>query len=274
MAAAPKPAGNTAAITGIITDPQNAPIANASVAVRDLDHGTVWPTQSNSDGVYNLPTLPLGNYEVSVEAKGFNKALVPNVKLDLGQIARLDYKMVIGRATTVIEVNSVAPQLQTENATVGNVMEGKEVGNLPLATRNYNQLTLLTPGAVAPGGLFQYRVFAKTHGHDFAVVDASQPLQAGLTVRLVVEPIVNGLLAVMDSAGKRLFSKPVLANKQYAIIPRKGESALHIVFTPAASSAQAHAAAKTANAPAPLKPNNAAGTTHTPVTTDIHLIYR
>ncbi|MGA2433828.1 MAG: carboxypeptidase-like regulatory domain-containing protein, partial [Bryobacteraceae bacterium] len=48
----------TAAITGQITDPQNAPIANASITARDLDRGTVWPTQSNSDGVYNLPTLP------------------------------------------------------------------------------------------------------------------------------------------------------------------------------------------------------------------------
>ncbi|MGA2435175.1 MAG: carboxypeptidase-like regulatory domain-containing protein [Bryobacteraceae bacterium] len=274
MAAASKRKMIPTAIAGSITDPQNAPIANAAVAVRDIERGTVWPTQTDSDGVYVLPSLPLGKYQVSVEAKGFAKSVNPKVELELGKIARADFQMKIGQPTTIIEVTSAAPLLQTENATVGNVMESHQASNLPLATRNYNQLTLLTPGTVAPGSLFQYRVFAKMHGHDFALVDASQPLQAESTVRLVVEPSVNGQLAVMGSGGKRLFDQSVLANAQYAISPRKGETMLHIVFTPAASSAQAHPARISASASAPVKTTGVAGKALAPVTADIHLIYR
>ena len=61
----------TANITGRITDPSGAAVANAKVTAKDADRGTVFSTQSNTDGVYNLSRLPIGSYEVRVEANGF-----------------------------------------------------------------------------------------------------------------------------------------------------------------------------------------------------------
>ena len=61
----------TGAITGVVTDPSGAPIANAGVTAADTLRGTVWTTQTNDSGAYNLPRVPIGSYNVKVEANGF-----------------------------------------------------------------------------------------------------------------------------------------------------------------------------------------------------------
>ena len=143
----------TAAITGIVTDPSGAPVAGAAVTAKDVDRGTVWPTQTNTDGAYNLPRLPVGKYEVRVELQGFQTAVHAPMLLVLNQIARMDFQMAIGQVTQTLEVTSEAPLLQTEATQLGTVIDSQTVSNLPMASRNYNQLTLLAPGAVtiSPG---------------------------------------------------------------------------------------------------------------------------
>jgi hypothetical protein len=139
----------TAAITGKITDPSGAAIAGASVTAKDTDRGTLWRSETNEEGIYNLPRVPTGNYEVRVEAVGFQAAVQPQFTLVLNQVARLDFAMVLGQVTQTLEVTSAVPILQTENTQVGTVMQASAIANLPLETRNYNQLTLLVPGAVS-----------------------------------------------------------------------------------------------------------------------------
>ncbi|HLJ48319.1 MAG TPA: carboxypeptidase regulatory-like domain-containing protein [Bryobacteraceae bacterium] len=143
----------TAAITGQVTDPTGAPIANAKVVAKDTQRGTVWTAQTNELGFYNLPRVPVGNYQVTVEAQGFQTAVHPPFDLSLNQTARLDFPMKIGAVSTQVEVTSSAPLLQTDTTQVSTVMESSSIISLPLETRNYNQLALLTPGAVttSPG---------------------------------------------------------------------------------------------------------------------------
>lgn len=139
----------TAAITGKVSDPSGAAIAGAIVTARDVDRGTMWKTDTNMEGVFNLPRLPVGNYEVRVEASGFQTAVHPPFNLVLNQTARLDFAMTLGPVTQNIEVTAVTPLLQTDTTQVGAVMQASSIANLPLETRNYNQLTLLVPGAVS-----------------------------------------------------------------------------------------------------------------------------
>jgi hypothetical protein len=113
----------TGAITGSVTDPSGAVIAGASVTARDADRGTTWKTETNAEGVYTLPRLPIGNYEVRVEASGFQTAVRPPFNLVLNQTARLDFAMVLGQATQSVEVTSAPPLLQTETTEVGSVMQ-------------------------------------------------------------------------------------------------------------------------------------------------------
>src|SRR6516162_11920582 len=139
----------TAAITGKVTDPSGAAIAGAQITVTDVDRGTVWKTDTNMEGVYNLPRLPVGNYEMRVEGTGFQTAVRPRFNLVLNQTARLDFAMTLGQVTQNLEVTAATPLLQTDTTQVGSVMEASSIANLPLETRNYNQLTLLVPGAVS-----------------------------------------------------------------------------------------------------------------------------
>jgi hypothetical protein len=139
----------TAAITGKVTDPSGAAVAGAQITATDVDRGTVWKTDTNMEGLYNLPRLPVGNYEMKVEATGFQTAVRPRFNLVLNQTARLDFAMTLGQVTQNLEVTAATPLLQTDTTQVGTVMEASAIANLPLQTRNYNQLTLLVPGAVS-----------------------------------------------------------------------------------------------------------------------------
>ncbi|HTP85680.1 MAG TPA: TonB-dependent receptor [Bryobacteraceae bacterium] len=143
----------TASITGVVTDSTGAVIAGAAVTARDMDRGTVFSTVSDTVGAYNLARLPVGRYEVKVSNAGFQSAVQPNVVLVINQVARLDFQLKIGNVSETVEVTSAAPILQTETTTLGTVMQSNAITSLPLETRNYNQLTLLMPGAVttSPG---------------------------------------------------------------------------------------------------------------------------
>ena len=139
----------TAAITGKVSDPSGAAIAGATVTARDVDRGTTVKVNTNIDGSYSLPRLPVGNYEVRVEATGFQTAVRPAFSLVLNQTARLDFAMTLGQVSQSLEVTAATPLLQTDSTQVGAVMQASAIANLPLETRNYNQLTLLVPGAVS-----------------------------------------------------------------------------------------------------------------------------
>jgi hypothetical protein len=137
----------SAAITGRITDPSGAAVANAKVAANDADRGIVFRTQTNNDGVYNLPRLPIGRYEVRVEANGFQTAVHPALALSLGQTASVDIALTIGQLSQQVVVTAGDEVLQTQTTEVGTLLEASSIANLPLETRNYNQLTLLIPGS-------------------------------------------------------------------------------------------------------------------------------
>jgi hypothetical protein len=140
----------TATINGTITDPSGGVVANVEVTATDLDRGTVWPTRTNQQGFYNLTRLPVGRYEVRVSAPGFRAAVETTPELELNQVEPVNIKLVVGSNTETVQVSSEAPLLQTESTEVGTVIDDRANVNLPLATRNYLQLTLLTPGAVTP----------------------------------------------------------------------------------------------------------------------------
>ncbi|MGA7410554.1 MAG: carboxypeptidase-like regulatory domain-containing protein, partial [Bryobacteraceae bacterium] len=140
----------TAAITGKVTDASGAAIAGAKVTANDLERGTTQQTVTNSDGDYNIPQVPVGTYTVRVENAGFQTAQQSNLTLVLNQVARIDFQMQVGNVTTAVEVNSAVPLLQTESTDIGQIIDARTNTALPLATRNYVQLTLLAAGTVHP----------------------------------------------------------------------------------------------------------------------------
>jgi Carboxypeptidase regulatory-like domain len=140
----------TATINGTITDPSGAVAANAEVAATDLDRGTVWTAKTNQQGFYNLTRLPVGRYSVRVSAPGFRAAVQSPIELQLNQVAAVNIQLVVGQNSETVSVSAEAPLLQTESTEVSTVIDARANVDLPLATRDYLQLTLLTPGAVTP----------------------------------------------------------------------------------------------------------------------------
>jgi hypothetical protein len=140
----------TATISGTVTDPTGASVVGATVNARDVDRGVVRTTNTNQAGFYNFPNLPVGNYEVSAEAKGFSRIVQAPFSLQLDQVARIDLKLQVGQVSQTIEVTANTPILQTDTTQVGTVIDSTMNQSLPLATRNYIQLTLLAPGATTP----------------------------------------------------------------------------------------------------------------------------
>ena len=140
----------TGAITGTVTDPSGAAVPGVQVTATDVLRGTVWPTQTNGAGVYNMPRLPVGHYTVKVVATGFETVVQPDFELQMNQIYRVDFELKVGAVTQTINVDAAPPLLQTDTMQVGLVTSSNFNVNLPLPTRNFVELTLLTPGVTSP----------------------------------------------------------------------------------------------------------------------------
>ncbi|HEX6738225.1 MAG TPA: carboxypeptidase-like regulatory domain-containing protein, partial [Vicinamibacteria bacterium] len=137
-------------VTGTVTDNTGAALNGASVVAENRKTGVQYPTKSNEVGVYTITGLPTGQYTVRAESQGFKTVVTNPMTLEVGQSARVDLKLEVGQVTETIEVVGVNPILQTENAVVGEVITGSTAVALPLNGRNFTQLTLLTPGVIAP----------------------------------------------------------------------------------------------------------------------------
>src|SRR5260221_1292968 len=140
----------TATITVTVMDASGGAVVGATVTAKSVERGTIFKAESNEAGIYRISQLPVGNYDLRVERQGFQTSLYPAFTLVLNQIARIDVQLKVGQVTETVEVTGAAPILKTEATLVDTIIDSKTNDALPLATRNYVELTLLAPGAVHP----------------------------------------------------------------------------------------------------------------------------
>lgn len=132
---------------GVITDPSGAVIPGVKVNLLDAVSGAARDTLSNSAGEYLFPSVPPGAYNFIVSMAGFKTFHRDQVTLLVGQQVTLDFRLNLGDAQQSVTVTANAPLLNATNATVGTVVEGEQITQLPLNGRQFTQLILLTPGA-------------------------------------------------------------------------------------------------------------------------------
>jgi hypothetical protein len=120
------------AIVGRITDPTGAVIPNAKVTVVEDATQISTSRTSTSAGDYSVTPLPVGEYTISVTAPGFSKAVQEHVQVNGNQSVGLDFKLIVGKQSETLMVTTAPPELQTTNATLGEVMDNKTYENLPL----------------------------------------------------------------------------------------------------------------------------------------------
>jgi hypothetical protein len=143
-------AQSTAELDGSVTDSTGAAVPNAKVVVTNQATGTQWNTQTNGAGLYVLPSLPPGNYQVTVTSAGFQTLVVADLRLDVATSVTKDLQLKIGSVSQQMEVTSEAPVIETSTTGVGQVINSKTVQEIPLNGRHFVDLNLLTPGTVTP----------------------------------------------------------------------------------------------------------------------------
>jgi outer membrane receptor protein involved in Fe transport len=136
-----------ASFTGTISTPDGEPVANVDVVATNVATGVTYGAKTNDSGIYTISALPIGTYKLKATVQGFKPFETSTIRLESGQVARLDVPMQLGVAESV-EVTGVAPILQTQDAVVGEVISESTIQNLPLNGRNFSQLSLLLPGVV------------------------------------------------------------------------------------------------------------------------------
>ncbi len=136
---------NAADLQGTVHDQTGAVVANASVKARNTATSVSRDTTTNDDGFYKIVNLPPGNYEVTVEAANFKKAVIPAVTLTIGQTINQDVPLEAGELTATVTVTSVASSLvETTNTTVASVIDQQRIETLPINERNYLSFALTT----------------------------------------------------------------------------------------------------------------------------------
>ena len=152
LAAARLAAQNFGEITGAVSDSSGAIVVAASVTATNAATNAVRKVETNQNGVYSIPFLVPGTYNVRAESQGFKAAARNGVVLQVGATARLDFTLEVGDISQQVEVVGGAPLLTTENAATGTVIENKRIVELPLNGRNYLQLVALSTNVTTEGG--------------------------------------------------------------------------------------------------------------------------
>ncbi len=137
-------------MSGTVKDPTGAVVGGAKVSIRNTGTNISHDALTNKDGEYSVPLLDVGQYDISVEAGGFKKQVQTGLTLQVGQTARVDFTLALGRVSDVMEVTAEAPVTQTDSASVGTVVDNQHVTEIPVNGRQFYSLAILVPGVTPP----------------------------------------------------------------------------------------------------------------------------
>jgi hypothetical protein len=143
-------AQSLATVQGQVTDPTGAAVPGAAITVTNTGTGLSQTTKSDSTGNYQVPALPLGNYDVTVQSSGLEKQVAKGLVLEVGRITVQNFQLKVAQANEVITVAGEVPIIESATITVGQTIEQKTVQEIPLNGRHFVDLALLTPGTVVP----------------------------------------------------------------------------------------------------------------------------
>jgi outer membrane receptor protein involved in Fe transport len=175
---------------GTVTDPTGAAISGAKVIVTNTATDLSLTATTNSSGNYTVKEVPPGIYKITIEAAGFKTVTNSGVTANAGTIAHLDFKLLIGKATEVVEVTGEASAVNTEDSKLANTVNSTQISNLPLNGRNVFDLMLLAPGAVNITGVdFEA---GNNHGYSGAVVNGVREDFNGFLINGVSNKDISG----------------------------------------------------------------------------------
>jgi Carboxypeptidase regulatory-like domain/TonB dependent receptor len=193
-----------ASLTGRVTDPSKATIAEAKVAAVNTGTNFQYDTATNSAGEYTLANLPPGTYRIEVEKSGFKKLVRPEVILHVQDALAMDFELSLGATTETVTVQGGAPLVNTTSATVSTVVDQTFVENMPLNGRSFQTLIMLTPGVVVTQTAFddqgQFSVNGQRADANYFTVDGVSA-NFGVTGYFPLVQTAGGALPALSASG-------------------------------------------------------------------------
>lgn len=141
----------TSPLSGAVTDPNGAVVPGAEVTVKNNATGAQFRAVTSGNGTFTVPALTAGTYNVTITASGFKQSVVQDVKLDAATPANVNVVLEIGAQTESVVIQGAGEVLQTQSANISTTITGRQITELPFASRDALDLVLLLPGTSTPG---------------------------------------------------------------------------------------------------------------------------
>ena len=138
-----------ATLSGTITDPSGAAIAGAKISIANKANGAIRDVTTDTAGFYSAPNLQPGQYDVTASASGFSAAKESDITLTVGAQQTLNLPLRVGEASQTVEVTAATTLVQTANSTLSSEIESKQILDMPLNGRSWQDLATLIPGVNA-----------------------------------------------------------------------------------------------------------------------------
>jgi hypothetical protein len=241
----PSAAQVTASLSGTITDPSGAAVPSAMVTARNVNTGAIRTDLTDATGRYQILSLPVGEYELSVKKQGFAEQIRAGIHLAVNQVAAIDLRLRVGPVSQQVSVHADAPLVNVNVGDISGLVGEKQIQNLPLNGRSYDELLTLNPGIVnftseKTGGI---GVSNSTVGNNFAV-SGNRPQQnlfllngieftgaaennmqpGGVSQELLGVDAVREFNVLRDNYGAEYGKRP---GAQVLIVTRSGTNQLH-----------------------------------------------
>lgn len=136
----------TGSISGLVTDPAGAPVANTAVTATNQLTGVESKVVTDSRGFYSFPALAVGTYTVQLSSPGYKEFIEKDVPINANSAVRVDVKFVLGQLTETTTVTADALRVETQSTQLGDVIEGAKMTSVPLNGRAFTDLLALQPG--------------------------------------------------------------------------------------------------------------------------------
>ncbi len=228
--------GTTASVSGSVTDKSGASLPNAAITIHNTDTGIDRTTQTSANGSYSVSQLQPGRYSLSVTEAGFKTFQQQNITLTIGQIAEVNAQMEVGAQQEQVTVSAGAPAIQTEDASIGLVIDSATITDTPLNGRlGINGLLALAPGVQAAGSQDQIPVYGLTpainsnsrnaYGAVGFELDGGVNMNIGLQRPLGEVPPLDGIaeFKVITTNAPAEYNQPA----QIIVVSKGGANAFH-----------------------------------------------
>ncbi|HEY6936911.1 MAG TPA: TonB-dependent receptor, partial [Terriglobales bacterium] len=193
----------TGTISGVVSDPTGAVVANATVTITNVATGLARTATSSEIGEFTAPDLPNGTYRIVVQAPNFMESVVEKVEVHVASTALVNVQLKLGSASEQVTVEANAIQVQTDSAQLGEVVLGQQVKDLPLNGRNFVELTQLQPGvssartfdAVGKGlrGGVNFAVNGNSMANNLFIVDGASNNDVGSNRTILIYPSLDSI---------------------------------------------------------------------------------